>query len=565
MPKKRLTTEEFIERSMEANEVKYDYSKAVYVNQKTKVTVICSEHGEFLTNPSDHMRGHGCPKCANVKRGRFDGEFNTETFKRRAIDVHGDRYDYSKTEYVNASTKAIIICREKDENGFEHGEFKQLPLLHLKGKGCCPKCNGRGSTTESIVSEFKKVHGDRYDYSKVEFNGRKDGKVCIICKEHGEFWQTVNKHVRGQGCPKCGKDSMGKLIRLGKEAFIDRANSVHKGKYIYDKVKFESSHDKITITCPKHGDFTQYVYDHLNGYGCPKCGMIVSHAENEIYDYLSDRIGPENIIRNTRDVLENGSEIDLYLPKYKIGIEFNGLKWHSEEFNKMKEYHLSKTVGCEKQGIRLIQIFEDEYLFHKNIVLNKLSHIIGIHTNRPKIMARKCNIVEIDSTKANNFLNLNHIQGGCKSSVSIAATYCGLIVGVMSFTKENNDGEWVLSRFATDNKFICQGIGSRLFSYFKRVYEPSMVKSFADRRWSSMLDNIYEKMGFKLDKVLPPDYKYVKKTNPTERIHKFNLRKKSIHRKYGLPMDMTESEMVDIIGLSKIWDCGLIRYVWSKE
>lgn len=132
----------------------------------------------------------------------------TEQFIEKAKKVHGDTYDYSKVNYIDSHSKIRIICHKKDNNGIEHGEFLQSPTNHLCGKGC-PICghvstwDSRGRiTTEKIISKFKNIHGDKFDYSKVEYKGANE-KVCIICKEHGEFWQTPSHHLSGQGCPKC--------------------------------------------------------------------------------------------------------------------------------------------------------------------------------------------------------------------------------------------------------------------------------------------------------------------------------------------------------------------------
>jgi hypothetical protein len=268
------------------------------------------------------------------------------------------------------------------------------------------------------------------------------------------------------------------------------------------------------------------------------------------------------VTKKDRKVL-NGKEIDIFIPSLNIGFEYNGLKWHSEEFNKDSEYHLSKTEKCDEKGVKLIQIFEDEYQYHKEIVLEKIKYIIGKTENKPKIYARNCTIVEVNNETAKKFLERNHIQGYGKSSICLSAMYNGKIIAVMTFKSFKND-EWELTRFATDYNYICCGVGSKLFKYFVNRYKPNLVKSFADRRWTLSEDNLYSKMGFELDGILKPDYRYVYSNKPVERIHKFNFRKQTLHKKYGLPLTMTESKMAKELGYYKIWDCGLYRYVWKK-
>ena len=202
MPKKK-TKEEFIKEAKKKHKGKYDYSKVDYVNNRTKVCIICPkpEHGEFWQAPSNHTQGQGCPYCG-VEKKRESQTSTKEKFIKKSHDIHGDKYDYSKVNYVNCDTKVCIICPEH-----EHGEFWQVPSSHLQGVGC-PKCGvekkreSQTSTKEEFIKKSHDIHGDKYDYSKVKYvNG--DTKVCIICSEHGEFCQTPNDHLRGSGCPKC--------------------------------------------------------------------------------------------------------------------------------------------------------------------------------------------------------------------------------------------------------------------------------------------------------------------------------------------------------------------------
>ena len=191
-------------------------------------------------------------------------------FEEKARKVHGDKYDYSKVEYVNSNTKVCIICPI-------HGEFLMRPINHLRGQGC-PKC-GRKSSSEKrknglneFIEKARKVHGDKYDYSKVEYVNNKT-KVCIICPIHGEFWQRPNDHLTGYGCNKCGRDITCDKRSLDIEEFIKVSNEVHNNFYDYSKVKKVRNRqlDKVTIICPKHGEFEQPPYFHMHGEGCPVC------------------------------------------------------------------------------------------------------------------------------------------------------------------------------------------------------------------------------------------------------------------------------------------------------
>lgn len=482
---------------------------------------------------------------------------NTEQFIEKAKKVHGDKYDYSKVDYVNPKTKVCIICSE-------HGEFWQKPYNHLNGQGCS-KCrygmlsNKYKKTTEQFIEEAKKIHGDKYDYSKVNYNLCQD-KVIIICPKHGEFKQRPLSHIQGQGCPHCYNESkIGKYI-LGNDNFIKKARKVHGDKYDYSRVEYTLTRNKVAMICPIHGEFEQTPEGHLQGKGCPMCGNHLSKAENAIYKYICNFISKDDIIRRDRSVLGN-LELDIYIPKLKIAIEYNGLRWHSEKFNKDKNYHLNKLKKCNEKGIKLIQIFEDEWTEHKELVLNKLKHILGFNKNE-KVYARKCEIKKIDKHIGYDFLNNNHIQGSVGSTVFLGAFYNNELIAVMSFT---NDGEdcWNLTRYATDNNKRCIGVAGKLFKAFLIAYNPKYVKSFADRRWTlSEENNLYTNLGFKLAKILSPDYRYI---NGQKREHKFNYRKQILNKKYGLPLSMTETEMTTQLGFYKIWDCGLYKFEWKRK
>lgn len=546
--------EKFIEKATKVHNFKYEYNKVKYIDSKTKVCIVCPEHGEFWQTPAAHVRGNKCPKCANLDRGNSK-RWDNNRFIQESRKIHGDKYDYSMVEYKNSMEKVCIICPE-------HGEFWQEPHNHIKFQGC-PKCVGKNLTQSEIIDNFNKIHGKKYDYSKVKYINSKT-KVCIICPEHGEFWQTPAKHLSGQGCGKCGRINKGLKLRLTKKEFINKGNLIHDNKYDYSKVNYITAHEKIEIICPIHGSFFQIANDHLQGHGCPHCTTTYSIGEMDIYNTLRNIFGEQNIELHNKTILD-GKEIDIFIPHLNVGIEYNGLYWHSEQYGKDKWYHYNKMIECNKKGIKLIQIFEDEYLRNRKIVLNKLYHMLKIPRICPKIPGKRVVLKEISVSRAKDFLNENHIQGYTNSTVRIGAYYQGILVGVMCLNKINSNDEWILNRFATDNKYICQGIIGKMFKYFIRKYNPCKIKSFADRRWALSEDNIYLKLGFTLTDKLNPDYRYISDSNSRERIHKFNLRKKTLHNKYDFPIDMTEKEMVKKLGLYKIWDCGLYKYEWNKN
>ena len=356
---RRLTTDEFIERGKKIYGDKYDYSKVNYVDAHTKVCIICPIHGEFWKEASSHLKGQGCPKCS-YKDVSLNMMSSTDEFVEKARKVHGDKYDYSKVEYKDNKTKVCIICPI-------HGEFWQQPNNHLNGRGCY-KCSreklssSRRKTTDDFISDARKLHGDEYNYSKVVYRNN-ETKVCMICPIHGEFWQTPYHHLKGCGCPKCGKINGSLKQRKHTDEFVEKAKKIHGDKYDYSKVKYKTANEKVCIICLKHGEFWQEASSHLRGCGCPVCNE--SKLEKTTRDILQE-LNIKFIARcNKKDLNWIGKQhLDFYLPEYNIAIECQGIQHYKKDsffgrgnnFNKIKERDKNKKLLCEKNNVKLIYI-----------------------------------------------------------------------------------------------------------------------------------------------------------------------------------------------------------------
>jgi len=194
-------------------------------------------------------------------------EKNKNIFIKKAQKIHNNFYDYSLVEYKNARTKIDIKCPV-------HGVFNQLPFHHANGVGC-PGCGNlkksykQSLSKEEFVKKAISIHGDCYNYSKVNYKNYKT-PVTIICQNHGEFNQMPLNHLSNRGCPSCGNDRM----KLTLEDFKVRAQSVHSNKYDYSFTEYNNSKKPIVIICPNHGQFQQTPHDHLSGRGCNKCAII---------------------------------------------------------------------------------------------------------------------------------------------------------------------------------------------------------------------------------------------------------------------------------------------------
>ena len=269
MPKK-LTQEQFISEATVTHGGKYDYSRVEYKNAKSKIEIGCPEHGWFFQTAELHRSGRGCLACRPMRVGESQKRAMRETLIERFRAAHGDRYDYSKVKYVDATTHVTILCPE-------HGEFLQTPNAHKQGSGCA-KCarategaNRAARVRAELHERFRIAHGDRYDYSRVEYVDRST-KVTIGCREHGWFQQAPNHHWKGKGCPKCADAERGLAKRAAARAdILEKFFAVHGDRYDYSEFVYTRSMEKSTIVCSKHGPFLQTPGMHAAGNGCPAC------------------------------------------------------------------------------------------------------------------------------------------------------------------------------------------------------------------------------------------------------------------------------------------------------
>ena len=322
--------------------------------------------------------------------------------------------------------------------------------------------------------------------------------------------------------------------------------------------KYIKSNDIIKLKCQVCNNIfkTHHVYL-VQGYGkCPICfPKTRSSGEIELFKFIQS-LNLE-IIENSNKIIQP-YELDIYIPDKSIAIEYNGLYWHNDNNIKNKNYHLDKTELCKSKSIQLIHIFEDEWIFKKEIVKLRLKQILGI-SSLIRVHARKCEIKEISPTVKNEFLNKFHLQGEDKSKRKLGAFYNDELVSVMTFSKgniskgsKNLDGIYELSRFCS--KYHIPGIASKLLSHFKRNYDWKEIFSYADRRWSD--GDLYYKLGFELTHITKPNYFY---TKGTTRLHRFNFRKK-----YNEPKNIPEWILRLQDGYYQIWDCGHYKFILKK-
>lgn len=542
--RRRLSSDEFFNRSRKAHGDRYDYSNSIYIDVRSKVDIICPEHGLFSQVAGHHMNGRGCPKCG-VNKCAESKKLTTTEFIKRSRETHGNVYDYSKSEYINGATKVKIICPE-------HGEFLQSPGHHMAGIGC-PNC-GRNKANNSLKHGFDKfyekansVHGGKFDYSKVEFDILKD-MVEIICPVHGSFQQSAAAHLNGQQCPKCAIELNTEKMRSNTDDFVNKAREVHGDRYDYSKVEYVMAKVEVEIICSEHGSFFRTPNSHLNGGGCYRCSCARSNPEYEIMDYIKSFYSGELIHGDRKQIAPK--ELDIYVPELNLAIEYCGLYWHSED-HKSKNYHLDKLQACNNIGIRLLTIFENEWIYNSEVVKSRIRNMFK--QTETRYYARDCVIGEISNQDAKLFLEENHIQGYIASSIKYGLFHKGELVSVMTFSKSrfNKNYEYELLRFANKRYTNVIGGASKLYKHFKRNHNGSVI-SYCDLRWGQ--GGVYEKLGFSLSHISQPNYFYFKK-DILESRHKYQKHKlKDLLENFN--EDLSEIENMQNNGYKRIFDCG---------
>ena len=287
---------------------------------------------------------------------------------------------------------------------------------------------------------------------------------------------------------------------------------------------------------------------------CRNCHPITYRTEqHEIANYIRS-IYNKQILEDTRNIIPP-LELDIYIPELKLAIEFNGNYWHSSEL-KDKYYHINKTNLCKEKGIRLIHIFEYQWLYKKELIKHRLQHLLTKDINR--IYARKCVVAEISYKLASEFLNTYHLQGTCNSKINLGLfdTKTYELVAVMTFGKPrfNKKYEYELLRFATKYQVI--GGASKLLKYFETNYEPKNLISYANRCWTSINNNVYNKIGFSYIGESEPNYVYIRDKEVLARYQCQKHKLKSLLGSDNFDDSKSETENMLNNDYLKIYDCG---------
>lgn len=352
---------------------KYDYLKVVYINNATKIEIICKIHNKpFWQRPSHHTRGQGCPLCAHEKTAERTRS-TTEEFLEKAKKLHGDEFTYPKGDFYRTNQTKIKLTCSKGHT------FVITPSNHLVGHGCeqCHRDKHQAYNIKSYeyyVEKAKAVHGDRYEYLPNPKYKNALSKLKIHCPKHNKtFYLTITSHLNGVPCPICKKEALPEinrkralsLLRYTQEEVIEKFREVHKNRYDYSKVEYKKLKTHVTIICKKHGEFSQRPNIHLQGKGCPTCNS--SRGETAVANWLTEHgfeFKRETSYPDCRDKGLLRFDFEVQTKNGIVLIEYNG-KQHYEPiayFGGQKRFETNqrrdriKKAWAKKKGLPLLVI-----------------------------------------------------------------------------------------------------------------------------------------------------------------------------------------------------------------
>lgn len=433
--------------------------------------------------------------------------------------------------YVKSNEKIKVQCNICDYI------WETLPyVLYRSG---CPKCSKQIKyTIESFKTKLKEINPNLQIISNIYINNRTHLEVkCLKC--NFEFKSKPVKLLQGAVCQNCSSNL--------KKTHKDYISNFTFNDNIELITEYKNYNTKIKVKCLKCSHKWEMLPSNLNkGNGCPKCFNKISSYEDELYEIYKDY----NIERNKR--IKN-YEIDLFFPEYNFGIEFNGLYWHSTLF-KDKNYHKNKFLFFKENGIRIIQIFENEWLNKKEIVLSIINNKLGLNK---KIYARKCNIENVSIKEAKLFCEKNHIQGYSSAKHKIGLFFENELVSLITLRKSRFDSQNTqeIVRFCTKLNYNVVGGFEKLLKYIKNNLLINDLISFVDVRYFS--GNSYHKYDF--INHTEPNYFYFK--NNKEIFGRMQFQKSKLEKKLkNFDKNLSEFENMKRNKFLRIYDAGNLKY-----
>lgn len=477
-----------------------------------------------------------------------------ETAEKLAVCTKNRKGTFDYENRAGSLSKILKKLEIETDNVFEYFEIIDNPFLDLEKKCICRvtgkefKTNRDGSLTRHIRDQLgltPEEYLKKFPEESQHFPAYQE-KI-----NRKELFKDEDSYIT---CPLCNK-KMKKITRTHIEF-----------KHGMDVETFKKKTGLVVLSSKKTRKIKQKNYFEKNkllDQGFNK----LSKEEKELRAYV-ESLGISSHL-NKRKYLD-GIEIDIFIPEKNIGIEYNGLYYHSE--NKMgrgREYHVNKTEVAEKNGIHLIQIFSDEWKFKKDIVKQKLKHLL-LSEKRKRIHGRKCTIKEVTNIETKPFLERYHIQGSTPSTYKLGAFYEDELVGVATFStprtsvgRHNSTKRHLeLVRLCINPEYSIPGILPRFLKRITELTEYSKIISYADRRWTSSISNVYQKTGFILSGISKPSYWYTRYYDI--RYHRYTFAKHKLKERELYIEGLTEWECMKEHKFDRIWDCGNLKYEWKQ-
>lgn len=436
----------------------------------------------------------------------------TNEVNQKRIDTNLRRYGVdnpAKSQSVKEKTLATNVDRYGGANPMSSPTIKEKVMAtNLERYG------GNPMNDPVVREKFKQTNIERYGVANAAMDQMIKNKIANSTRENYE--ETYREKVEQITFLEPYRNNQSRILMR-----CDTCLGTFKGRFLNGKI-------------PK----------------CPFCNTQKSYLEREMAQWLN--ILDVEFVQNSRSVIAP-FEVDFFIPSSNLAIEMHGLYYHSDDFHEPK-YHLNKLLAAENNNIKLIQIFEDEWINKSDIVKNRLIHILK--KNNTAIMARKCQLMDVSQKIADEFYNVVHIQGSVKAPLHIALYHHGDLVSMMSFSRFRfGDGiGWELLRFASHGSVV--GGASRLLKQFIRSHNPDRITSFADRRWSN--GDLYSQLGFIQAKDTPPGYFYFR--DKKKRYNRIQFQKHKLVEE-GYSVDQSEGEIMRSLGYRRIYDCGNKKFV----
>ena len=444
--------------------------EGAYLGMNKKTSHRCRKCGfSWEVKPANLVNClQNCPGCGDRKSTSLD------SIKTKLEGIYKGAVEFKLKQHKELSKKGrvkrIIEVKATCTKCFHTWRpFLKNLLTHNSG---CPNCLNRATTTDSFKKELLARFGDKYDLSQVEYISSST-PIRLRCPTHGWFERTpysIRFSKSNSACQACSRQTVVAAHQYTKDQVLELFRQKHGEKYDYRKTFWESVHDKVVITCPKHGDFSTRVFYHYRGSECPKC---VRRNVSSQHDKVIDLLKRKNVefVKNARKVVPNG-ELDIWIPKAKLAIEVNGSYWHSTKF-KPANYHLDKTKKCRDLDIKLLHFWDYEIDTKPKVVASIIRAQLG---KSKTLFARKLSIKKLDPITARRWFQETHLQGPVNSLHNFALVdELGHIKCCMSFGKPRfSKHEWELLRFSSALGVTVVGGASRLLTAFIREYKPKV-------------------------------------------------------------------------------------------